>query len=453
MNGVFLLRIEDTDRERSTPEFERAILDGMRWLGIEWDEGPDVGGDYGPYRQTERYDRYREVADKLLASGHAYRCFQGPEVIEAAREKHRAGGGAFRSPDRDLDPAVAAERQAAGEACVIRAKIPEGETSLVDHIRGDVTYPNREIDDWVMVRTSGDPTYNFVVVCDDTDMAITHVMRGEEHLANTPKQVLLYQALGERVPEFAHLPLLLGKDGKKLSKRTGDTALEDYRDAGYPPKAVLNFLCLQGWALDDSTEVFGLEELVANFDAGDVSKGGSIFDLEKFHWLAGEYLRAESVEELVEHALPFLVGAGYGSEEQLRSRGDWLHRAVASVQERASLYSEIPGQLAFLFAPDDEVEFHPKAEKGAKKHEARAATLEDYLAWVGPELAEFEPADLGARTKAWLAERELKIPALFQPLRCVLTGAPGGPDLFEIMSLLGPDAVRARIEAGIRRLA
>lgn len=453
MKGVFLLRVEDTDRERSTPEFEAAILDGMRWLGISWDEGPDVGGPYGPYRQTERYDRYREMAAQVLAAGHAFRCFQGQEVLDAAREAHRSGGGAFRSPDRDLDPAVAQERADAGEAFVLRAKIPAGETRLLDCIRGDVVYPNREIDDWVMVRTSGDPTYNFVVVCDDSDMKITHVMRGEEHLANTPKQVLLYEALGLAVPEFAHLPLLLGKDGKKLSKRTGDTALEDYRDQGYPPEAVLNFLSLQGWALDDSTEVISLEQLVDNFDPKDVSKGGSIFDLDKFRWLAGEYLRADSVERLTERTLPFLVAAGLGDEASLKARGAWLLRAVGSVQERATLYSEIPAQIAYLFAGDATLEYHAKSEKGARKHEARVATLTDYLAWVTPRLAETTPEDLGVQTKGWLAEHELKLPALFQPLRCALTGAPGGPDLFEIMALLGPDTTVARIRSAITRLS
>ena len=457
MGGRFLLRIEDTDRERSTQEFEDAILDGLRWLGLEWDEGPGVGGDYGPYRQTERYDRYREVAAKLLESGDAFRCFQGSEVLEAAREKHRAGGGAFRSPDRDLDPAESA-RRAESEPFVVRAKIPEGETRLVDHIRGEVVYPNREIDDWVMVRSAtvsgaGDPTYNFVVVCDDSDMAITHVIRGEEHLANTPKQVLLYRALDLEVPEFAHLPLLLGKDGKKLSKRTGDTALEDYRDAGYPAAAVLNFLSLQGWALDDSTEVFSIEQLIENFDPKNVSKGGSIFDLDKFQWLAGEYLRAEDAGELAEHALGHVVAAGLAEEPVLRERWDWFVRAVASVQERAALYSEIPPQLAYLFAPDDAVEYQPKAEKGARKHDGRIATLASYLEWLSPRLGTESAVDLGAATKAWVTDQGLKIPALFQPLRCALAGSPGGPDLFEIMELLGAEATRARIEAAQSRLA
>lgn len=452
LGGRFLLRIEDTDRERSTQAFEDAILDGLRWLGIDWDEGPDVGGDYGPYRQTERFERYREAAQRLLASGHAYRCFQSAEAVEAARGLHHTGGGAFRSPDRDLSPEESL-RRSESEPFVLRARVRDGETRFVDRIRGEVVYPNREIDDWVMVRTTGDPTYNFVVVCDDADMAVTHVMRGEEHLANTPKQVLLYEALGLDAPEFAHLPLLLGTDGKKLSKRTGDTALEDYREQGYPPEAVLNFLCLQGWALDDSTEVFSLDQLVQNFDPKDVSKGGSVFDLAKFHWLAGEYLRAEPVEELAEHAVPFMVAAGLASRDELGARRAWYTRAVASVQERATLYSEIPCQLAYLFAADDAVEYDAKAEAGARKHAERAATLGAYLEWVTPRLGTLAPPELGQASKDWVAERGLKIPALFQPLRCALSGAAGGPDLFEIMELLGPAAVRVRIESAMRRLA
>ena len=337
---------------------------------------------------------------------------------------------------------------------MLRFRVPEGETRFSDLVRGDVTFQNAEVDDWIMVRADGSPTYNFVVVCDDADMRITHVCRGEEHLTNTPKQVLLYQALELGMPRFAHLPLMLGKDGKKLSKRTGDTALQAYRDNGYPPEAVVNFLCLQGWALDGETEVFSREELVAHFDFGGVSKGGSIFDPEKFQWLAGEYLRADSVERVAERCLPHVVGAGLASAEELAARGDWYRRVVATEQERIRLYSELPARIAYLFCADDAVPSDPKAEKGARKHDGAAATLEAYGEWLAPRVADgVAPDALREDSKAWVAERGLKIPALFQPLRWSLTGLPGGPDLFDVMALLGADATLARIEHGARRLA
>ncbi len=453
--GRFILRIEDTDRERSTRGYEEALLDGLRWLGLDWDEGPDVGGDFGPYRQSERGARHLELAERLLSEGLAYRCFCPSERLAALREDQQARK---QTPAYDrrcaaLPAEESAARAAAGEPFAVRFRVPEGETRFRDRVRGEVVFQNAEVDDWIMVRTGGPPTYNFAATCDDADMGIDLVLRGEEHLVNTPKQVLLYRALGLEPPEFGHLPLMLGADGKKLSKRTGDTALEDYRDRGYPPEAVFNFLCLQGWALDGETEVFSVEELVGSFDPAQVSKGGAVFDLDKFDWLAGEYIRADSPERLAERCLPFLLRAGLASEEELRSRWDWVVRAVASAQERIGLYSELPGKIGYLLAADEEVPFDPKAAKNARKHEGFAELLAEYAEWVGPRLeAGEDPEVLSEATKEWVGERGRKIPALFQPLRCALSGQPGGPDLFEIMGLLGPARVLSRIERGVARL-
>lgn len=454
--GRFILRIEDTDRERSTDEFEQAILDGLRWLGIDWDEGPEVGGDYGPYRQTERFDGYAKTAERLLEEGVAYRCFCSAERLTELREGQMKAGetAAYDGRCRDLDPAAAQARAEGGEPSVVRFRVPEGRTIFRDLIRGEVTFQNREVDDWVMVRTSGSPTYNFVVVCDDSAMEISLVMRGEEHLTNTPKQVLLYRALGLELPDFAHLPLMLGTDGKKLSKRTGDTSLQDYRDKGYPPEAVLNFLCLQGWALDDKTALFSLEELVAHFDPRDVSKGGAIFDPEKFLWMAGEYLRMDTRERVAERCAPYMIEAGLISAEELEEKREWYLAAVGLAQERIRLYSELPERIGWLFAADDEVPFHPKAIKGARKHEAAEETLGAWRAWLEGALggAAPDPDRLREETKAWISERGLKIPALFQPLRCVLTGEPGGADLFDVIAVLGPQRTIRRLEEGTRRL-
>jgi len=454
--GVLVLRVEDTDRERSTEEFERAILAGLSWLGIDWDEGPDVGGDHGPYRQSERIERHRELAARCVGEGHAYRCFCSPERLESLRAEQRSRNEtpAYDRRCRDLAPDDVASRLEAGEPAVVRFRVPPGRTCFDDLIRGAVAFDNAEVDDWVMVRADGNPTYNFVVVCDDIDMRITHVMRGDDHLTNTSKQVLLYAALGSSPPVFAHFPLMLGKDGKKLSKRTGDTALEDYRDKGYPPEAVLNFLCLQGWALDDKTEIFSRAQLVEHFDPADVGKRGAVFDPEKFLWMAGEYIRTDSLEHVAERCAPFVTAAGLLTAEEVANRRAWYLRAVASEKERIHLYSELPERIGYLFSDDAAVPYDPVALANARRHADRTSVLAAYLEWLTPRIAQgIDPAVLGTATKGWVQDRGLRMPALFQPLRCALTGAPSGVDLFDAMELLGPERTRARIASALDRLA
>jgi glutamyl-tRNA synthetase len=454
--GTFVLRIEDTDPERSTREFERAILEGLSWLGIRWDEGPDVGGPHGPYRQSERIGRHRELAARMLAAGHAYRCFCTAERLERLREEQsaRKEKPAYDGLCREVQSAESEARAARGEAHVLRFAVEPGETRFVDHVRGEVVFQNREVEDWVMVRSDGNPTYNFVVVCDDVDMRITHVFRGEEHLVNTPKQVLLYRAMGEKAPEFGHLPLMLGTDRKKLSKRTGDTALQDYRDKGFPAEAVVNFLCLQGWALDGKTEIFGVDELLAKFDIRDVNKAGAVFDMDKFLWLAGEYIRRDSLERVAAMCAPYVVRAGLMTDSEIRARDLWYRSVVGGEKERIRTYSELPDRIRYLFAEDTAVPYDETAEKNARKHAERAATLRSYLDWLRPKLLGGTPlAELKDGGRAWLEERKMKPPALLQPLRCALTGQAGGPDVYEIMLWLGPDRSLRRIEVGIERLA
>ena len=452
--GAFLLRIEDTDAERSKPEYERTILESLRWLGLDWDEGPEVGGPHGPYRQSERGRRHRELAERLLSEGALYRCFCTPERLEELRAAQEARK---QTPRYDrccaaLPPDEAETRAAAGESHCVRFRVPPGETHFRDMVRGDVAFQNAEVDDWVALRRGGRPTYNFVVVCDDADMRVTHVVRGEEHLVNTPKQVLLYRALDLEPPRFAHLPLMLGSDGKKLSKRTGDTALGDYVRKGFPPEAVLNFLALQGWSLDGATEVFSVDELVARFELEAVSKGGSIFDADKFRWLAGEYVRRDPPARLAQRCAPFVVAAGLATADELERRADWFRAVVTSEQERIQVYSELPERIRYLFEPDGEVTYDERARAGARRHAEAAATLTAFGEWLRERLAAGEDLrGLGPGAKAWLAGRGLKLPALFQPLRCALTGRAGGPDLFEVMALLGPEASLDRIAAGAER--
>jgi glutamyl-tRNA synthetase len=451
-----VLRIEDTDPERSSQEHERAILDGLRWLGLDWDEGPDVGGPYAPYHQSQRIARHRERAAELLASGRAYRCFCSKERLEelSRAQEARKEKQAYDGRCRDLARAESDARAARGEPFTLRCAIPSGETRFLDHVRGEMVFDNKEVEDWVMVRSDGNPTYNFVVACDDIDMRITHVFRGEEHLVNTPKQVLLYKAFGVEPPEFGHLPLMLGTDRKKLSKRTGDTALQDYRDKGFPREAIVNFLCLQGWALDGATEVFGVEELVRRFDIKDVNKAGAVFDLDKFLWLAGEYIRRDSAAHVAERSLPFVVAAGHATEAGLRARWDWFLAVVAGHQERVHTYAELAERIGFLFAADEAVVYAPDAEQAARKHDRRVATLRAYLDWLRPALAPgVDAARLREGTKAWVAAQALKMPNLFQPLRCALSGQSGGPDLFDVMAWLGAAATLRRIEVALERLA
>jgi len=457
--GAFVLRIEDTDRARSTREFEDAILEGLRWLGLDWDEGPGVDGPYGPYRQSECYGRYAEVAERLLAVGKAYRCFCSQERLDQARVSQREAGETtfYDRRCRGLEPAEAGRRAAAGEEAVLRFRAPDdGATVVHDLVAGDVTFRNADVDDWIMVRPDGSPTYNFCVVCDDSHMRITHVLRGEEHLPNTPKQVLLFDALGLRPPLYAHLPLMLGSDGKKLSKRTGDTALQEYRDKGYPPEAVANFLCLQGWGLDETTTIFSLDRLVESFDPKDVRRGGSIFDPEKFLWMAGEYLRAEPIEGLATRCAPWVVAAGLATADELEARADWFRAVVATERERIRLYSELPARIGYLFQGDAEVVYEEQALVNARKQAGRIATLSDFLAWLRPRLEPFESyaaATTRDAARQWVQARGIKFPELFQPLRCALMGAAGGPDLFDVIGLLGAERTVRRIEVGLARLA
>ena len=454
--GTFVLRIEDTDHDRNTEASQQAILDGLRWLGLEWDEGPEQGGPYGPYQQSQRAARHLELAQTLLESGHAYRDFSTPEQLDAwrAEQEGRKQRIAYRGADRDLDPAESSRRAAVGESFAIRFRIPDGESTFDDLIRGTVTIPHHEIDDWVMVRRGGQsPTYNFVVVCDDLDMHITHVFRGEEHLVNTPKQRLVYAALGKPAPEFAHLPLMLGTDRKKLSKRTGDTALGDYQAKGYPREAIVNFLALQGWALDGENDVFSREQFVEHFDIRDVSKAGAVFDPDKFLWMAGEYIRQERPEQLAENVKPYALEAGWLSPAELQERWPWFVRLVASVQERLALYSDLPNWVGHFFQPNREVAYDPKAEKGARKRERRVELLGAFADALEAGEIHGSPTQLTEQTKAWIQAQGAKIPDLFQPLRCALTGMAGGPDLFETLDLLGLPASLERIRAGAERLA
>lgn len=438
--GSFILRVEDTDSERNTQESLDSILDSLRWLGLDWDEGPEKGGDFGPYFQSQRGDSYDQAAARGLQEGWLYRCFCTTERISSLKEELLAQK---KNPHYDrCCRALSAEEsieRGKSEPFALRFAVPDDEVVVVkDHIRGDVSFSSNEVEDWVAVRTGGMPTYNFVCVLDDAAMEISHVLRGEEHLVNTPKQILLCRALGITPPEFAHVPLILGEDGKKLSKRTGDTALGDYIDKGYPRAALFNFLCLLGFAIDDHTTVFNSQQLVAAFELKKINKSGAIFDTDKLAWLCGDYIRNTEVSALCDLVLPWLQDAGLvdGSEDRA-----WLEMMVAAHRERIGLYSELADQVAWLFK--DDVVADDQAAKALADESAPAILGE--LATRLEAAADFPPADFHSWIKVQAEEIGVGMGKLMKPTRASLTGTLGGPPVEDILALLGRERALRRL--------
>lgn len=448
--GAFILRIEDTDPERSTEENTQAIIRAMQWLGLDYDEGPVVGGEYGPYFQTQRSGSYSEALGRLRAADAVYPCFCTSESLEAKREGARAKGG-FAGYDRtcrSITPADAAARLAAGEPHVWRLKVPvdRGDIAFADAVRGDVTFPADSVDDLVLVRTDGTATYNFAAAIDDTSMAITHVIRGDDHLSNTPKQILIYEALGEPVPVFAHLSMIWGADGKRLSKRHGATSVEAYREMGYLPEALMNYLALLGWSLDGETTVFSRQTLAENFSLDRVSRNPAIFDAEKLEWLNGMYIREMPVDELAVCMMPWLEAAGLTDAEDYARRPEWYRALVPLIAERVKHMTEIAPAVAFLFL--DAVELDPAAvDKALGTDEARAAlhATSDALT----SLVSWDVDSIQGCLRDLAESLGIKPKVVFQALRVAVTGSVVSPPLFESLELLGRDATLSRIRAAL----
>lgn len=490
LGGTFILRIEDTDQQRSTDESLQIILEGLSWLGVDWDEGPEleVGGDgqraargaHGPYLQMQRLELYQQALDKLLASGHAYRCFCTPERLEEVRSKQKAEKSSFIGYDghcRDLAPAEAEARAAAGEKANVRFKMPkERVVKVTDLIRGEVEVNSKQLDDWVMARSGGVPLYNFACVVDDIGMAITHVVRGEEHFLNGVKQQLLFEALGEEAPAYAHIPLILNAKGGKLSKRDpGVKSVLEYRDLGYPPEAVFNYIALLGWGFSADRDVFTRDEMVGAFKIENVGKAGAKFDLEKLHWMCGEYVRQWTVEQCVERARAWLeptLPAGVFSDH-----APWVRNIVACYQERVQLLSEFAEKVGWLVATDELLERDKGAQKKWDKHAGDAKGwllgFADLLeaqngppSWPAdrsaadqavllpsqkdapePESPFDTPAAIEAQTRAFCEERDIKFGHFVHPVRAALTGTDRGPGLFDVVFLLGKDTCCRRLRA------
>ncbi|HEX7076815.1 MAG TPA: glutamate--tRNA ligase [Candidatus Eisenbacteria bacterium] len=448
--GVFLLRIEDTDRERSTTEAVGAIFEGMRWLGLHWDEGPDVGGPYGPYFQSERLAGYAAAAERLFAQGKAYRCFCDPEDLKRRREAALSRG---EPPKYDrtclrLPRETSDARAAKGEPHAFRFLMPEGATSWEDGVRGEVSFQNATLDDLVILRTDRHPTYNFAAVVDDAAMRISHVIRGDDHISNTPRQIRLYDALGLAPPVFAHVPMILGPDGTRLSKRHGATSVTEYRDAGFLPEAMVNFLALLGWAYDGEREIFTLDELAKVFSLDRISHNPAIFNTEKLEWMNGEYFRSLPVEARVDRVVAHLRGTGAIPESALGDRA-LLARAVEAVGDRMKRPEHFLDYAAWLFVDRVDPEPGPWADLLAKTlAPAHLEKLADRLQSVEP--FEHDPIERAARGLA--AEEGVKAGEIIMPARIALTGKKVTPGIFDVILLLGRERTVARLRDAATRL-
>ncbi|MCX7918416.1 MAG: glutamate--tRNA ligase [bacterium] len=433
--GIFILRIEDTDAARSTEESTRAILDSLAWLGLDFDEGP--------FFQSERTALYQKYVQKLLDENKAYFCFCSPELLEEKRKKALA---AKLPPKYDgtcasLTKAEALTRIDNGEKAAVRFRKLEGFTDINDLVRGRVTFDNRVLDDFIILRSDGTPVYNLTVVVDDIEMRITHVIRGEEHLSNTPRQLMLYQAFGQPAPYFAHVSVILAPDKTKLSKRHGAASVLEFRELGYLPEALMNYLALLGWAYDDKTEFFSKEELIEKFSLDKVSKNPAIFDHNKLSWMNSIYLKRVPLSRLEELLIPLLKEKGYDIEKINKT---WLHSVIELERQRAKTVKDIATNFDYYLA--DKITIEPEA---AKKHLSPAESR-ILLLMLETELDKLEPYTIENIEKLFIkitTEKGVKLGQLVHPARVALTGKTVGPGIYELLFAMGKETAVKRIKA------
>jgi glutamyl-tRNA synthetase len=427
-NGAFVLRIEDTDRSRSTEEYIGAIIEGMRWLKLDWDEGP--------YRQTDRFDIYRSYVERLLNEEKAYRCYCTPEELEQRRQEALAQGKTpkYNGRCRNLSEPIPDKPSA------IRFKMPqEGRTVVNDLIKGVVEFDNSQLEDLIIMRSDGTPTYNFVVVVDDIDMKITHIIRGDDHLNNTPKQIHIYKAFGWEPPAFGHLPMILGADKTRLSKRHGATSVMAYKDMGYLPDALVNYLVRLGWAYGDQ-EVFTREELIKYFSLENIGKSAAVFNPEKLLWLNSQYIIKEDAKNLAEMAIPFLIKEGIISEGQELDM-EWLSRAVNSLKERVKTLVELANSLRYYILEYVEIDLKAK-EKFLKPENIKyLSELKELLSG----LSDFTAVEIEKVFHSFAEKHGIKLGAIAQPVRVAITGGTASPGLFEVLEIVGKDKVLKRL--------
>jgi glutamyl-tRNA synthetase len=446
LGGTFVLRIEDTDTERSSWEMVKGIVDGLRWLGLDWDEGPDVGGPHAPYFQSQRIEGYRARAERLVVDGRAYYCYCTPAVLQEKRQAAEAAGGGWVY-DRTcctLTADAIATRETAGEPRAVRFKVPPGQTRFVDAVHGSIVFENANIEDFVILRSDRQPTYHLSVVSDDVDMEISHVVRGDDHISNTPKQVLLYRAFDAEPPTFAHVPLILGPDRKRLSKRHGATSVMEYDRLGYLPEAMVNFLSLLGWSPGDNRELFTADELIAAFALEGISGGNAVFNPDKLDWFNQQHILRLPLEELAQRVEPLLREAGLWTDELAASRGAWFLSVLELVRSRVKRMGQFVEEVRpFL---QERTDYDPEAvAKHLGKPEVRAVL--GTLASDVEALEAFNQQTLEALVRGTAEAAGLKAAALIHATRVAVTGRAVSPGLFEVMDLLGRDRTVHRLRA------
>lgn len=446
--GKFIVRIEDTDIERNIEGGELSQLDNLKWLGIDYDESVDIGGPYAPYRQMERLDIYQKHAEEMLENGHAYKCFCSTDELEAEREAQKAKGVAapmYKGTCRNLSNDEVAEKEAAGLSYTIRMRVPADVTyTFKDLVRGPVTFESKDVGDWVLVKANGIPTYNYAVVLDDYFMKISHVFRGEEHLSNTPKQIMVFQSFGWEAPKYGHMTLIINENRKKLSKRDESIIqfVAQYKDLGYIPEAMFNFFALLGWSPEGEDEIFSKEDFIRMFDVNRLSKSPSMFDKQKLTWMNNQYVKQMSLEEVVELALPHLQKAGRLPETLSAEEKQWATDVIALYHEQMSFGAEIT-ELTDLFFKD-ELAYDEEATEvlsGEQVPEVMAAFKVQL-----EQMDVLEPDAIKAAIKAVQKETGHKGKNLFMPIRVVTTGQTHGPELPNAIALIGKEKVIARVE-------
>ncbi|MDQ3489392.1 MAG: glutamate--tRNA ligase [Acidobacteriota bacterium] len=449
--GTFVLRIEDTDTERSSWEMVSGIVDGLRWLGLDWDEGPDVGGPHAPYFQSQRLEKYREWVARLVANGGAYYCYCAPELLQEKRQAAEAAGGGWIY-DRTccaLTSAQIEERESADAPRAVRFKVPEGKTGFADLVHGPIEFPNAVIEDFVVLRSDAQPTYHLSVVVDDIDMRITHVVRGDDHISNTPKQVLLYRAFASTPPSFAHVPLILGMDKKRLSKRHGATSVMEYQRLGYLSEAMVNFLALLGWSPGGDQELFSRDELLQQFALEGISGGNAVFNTEKLDWFNQQYIQRLEAGDLVKRIQPALQEHGLWSEEFSTSRSGWLDTVIELLKPRVKKLDQFVHEARPFLS--NEVDFDQGAVTRHLSSNALRAPLTAYVDELERHEV-FSAAPLEAELRSIAEAHGLKAGALIHATRVAVTGRAASPGLFEVLELIGRENVVTRLRHALTLL-
>ncbi len=449
--GKLILRIEDTDTERHSEEAVNVIYEALKWMGIEWDEGPDIGGNFGPYRQSQRLDIYKEYINKLKEKGLVYECFCTQEELEAMRQEQLKRGEPprYTGKCRHLTEEQKKKFLEEGRKPVLRFKVPEDRTIVFnDLIKGRISINSKQLGgDFVIVRSNGMPVYNFVVVIDDALMEITHVIRGEDHISNTPKQILLYEALGFKTPEFAHLPMILGKDKSKLSKRHGSTSVREFKEKGYLPEAFTNFLALLGWYPKDGKEILSMEELIERFDIKDVNSAPAVFDTTKLNWMNQVYIRNYPIEKLTDLIIPYLQKAGYNINNFDRK---WLEKVVEITREYFTVLSDAPEYMEVFLK--DEFNFEEKALNFMKESENRLKVVEELLKTLESQEEEITEETFKKTVKQVGKTLNVKGKELFMPIRIALTGKMSGVEVPILAETLGKERVIKRLRYTLNKI-